>query len=97
MAVPVHACAFLKVMFPLDMGLGFGLDIRGYHPVEHGFTIYARKADAERAALAAGWRKSDVTRASNRFWTGWVIGQQVGHDTFRLLGPDGPVDLKYAT
>ncbi len=72
------------------------LDLRKFHLKTDNIAAFARKPEATAAAIAAGWRAADVTRAANRFSKFWVIGQSVGADVFRLLTTDGSiVEIRY--
>jgi hypothetical protein len=58
--------------------------------------LFATKKKAVAYAKAHGWSPKNATKAFNRFWTGYVVGQQINTTTYRVLTDDGPVDLKFS-
>jgi hypothetical protein len=72
------------------------VDLRGFKPVVDGFAIHALKRDAIRAARAAGLPASEVAPAFNRFCRCWLVGRALDAHTFRALGADGFVHLRFA-
>lgn len=56
---------------------------------DQGLARFHTKKQAEQFAKEHGWRLQDVTKAANRFWEYWVVGQCVSSDTFRYLTANG--------
>ncbi len=71
------------------------LDLTPFHLRSVGGAMFAKKSDAVQFAKKKGWRTKDITPAFNRFNEFYVIGQQIDPTTFRVLGPQGHVDLKF--
>jgi hypothetical protein len=49
----------------------------------------ATKVEAIKFARKFGWPARSTMHAGNRFWTFWVVGQNIDSDTLRLLNQDG--------
>ncbi len=58
--------------------------------------LFATKIKATKYAKEKGWQAKNARKAFNRFWTGYVVGQQIDTNTYRVLTDTGPVDLKYS-
>lgn len=72
------------------------LDLRSVHLGQSNIAAYSWKRDAVAAAKSFGWPVSSVIPAANRFWSFWVIGQNIGTDTLRLVAKDGStVEIPY--
>jgi len=71
------------------------LDLTPFHLRDVGGAMFAKKSDAVQFAKKKGWRVQDVTQAFNRFNEFYVVGQQIDAKTYRVLGPQGHVDLKF--
>ncbi|NIT79663.1 MAG: hypothetical protein GWN58_33435 [Anaerolineae bacterium] len=71
------------------------LNLTPFHLRSVGGAMFAKKSDAVQFAKKKGWKTKDITPAFNRFNEFYVVGQQIDPTTFRVLGPQGHVDLKF--